>query len=376
MHDVTLPRLSQGMETGAILRWLKSEGDRVEKGDVLYEIETDKATQEVEAEIAGVLVSILQPEGEHPVGTTIAYIGEPDERAPETPPAGSRRAPARRRPASPRARRIARERGVGLESVASAGPGLRLTAADVERAAALAAPARTVPPPPHPASAERVPLSPVRQANARRSTAAWEAPVFQLQVGIDMTRANAVVAALTALHPETRITYTDLFTKLCAVALVRHRRLNAHLVDEDVLMFPHANVSIPVATPSGVVMPVVHWADQLTVSEVATARGDLELRAEAETLEAFHLDGGTFTISNLGMYGIDASVAVLSPPQVAVLALGRVKSEVVADSAGGIEVRPMLNAALTCDHRAVDGAEGADFLRTVKALAEEPGLAL
>jgi pyruvate dehydrogenase E2 component (dihydrolipoamide acetyltransferase) len=225
------------------------------------------------------------------------------------------------------------------------------------------------------AEPERRELTKIRKTIARRLTAAWEAPVFQLTVDVDMTRANELLEQLRALNPDVRITHTDILTKVCAAALMRHRDVNAQYTGDELLIFPTANVGIAVAAPSGLIVPVVPGADRLSVTEIAGVRGDLVQRARDGKLQAADLDNGTFTISNLGMYGIDQFVAVLNPPQAAILAVGQAKEQVVARD-GELAILPIMTATLTCDHRAVDGAEGADFLRTLKSYLEEPGLAL
>jgi len=222
---------------------------------------------------------------------------------------------------------------------------------------------------------ERRPLSSVRRTIARRLSAAWTVPAFQLTVTIDMSRANELVAKRRELDPDVRITVTDLLTKACAQALQRHRDMNVQFTEEALLVFPSADVGIAVAAPQGLVVPVVRSADRLTLAEIAAVRGDLVSRARDGKLRAEDLDGGTFTISNLGMYGVEQFVAVLNPPQAGILAVGATVEQVVPRD-GELHVRPRMSVVLTCDHRAVDGATGAEFLQTVKALLEDPGLAL
>jgi pyruvate dehydrogenase E2 component (dihydrolipoamide acetyltransferase) len=392
-NEVKLPRLGQGMEAGTVNKWLKSEGDRVEKGEPLFEVDTDKVTQEVESDYAGVLLKIVLPSGEAPVGQTIAYIGEQGEEVEETAPKAPtepasaapkqvREVPSEPAPApssnggrikaSPLARRIARERGIDLSSVSGTGPDGRIVAVDLESGSAAApAPAAAA----ASADVESVPLTSVRKTIARRLTAAWQAPVFQLTVSADMTRANDLVARARELNPDVRITVTDLLAKVCAQALMRHRDVNVQYADDALLKFPTANVGIAVAAPAGLVVPVVRSVERLSLAELAAARGEVVGRAREGKLTAQDLEDGTFTISNLGMYGIEQFVAVLNPPQAAILAVGAtLETPVVRE--GAIEVRPMLTMTLTVDHRAVDGAEGADFLRTVKQFVEEPALAL
>jgi pyruvate dehydrogenase E2 component (dihydrolipoamide acetyltransferase) len=218
-------------------------------------------------------------------------------------------------------------------------------------------------------------LSSVRKTIARRLTQAWEAPVFQLGVSADMRRPLALVEHLRELHPDERPTVTDVLTRVTARALVRHREVNAHFVENAIHVYPDANVGIAVAAPQGLVVPVIRFADRLTVVEIARARADLVQRTRDNKLKQEDLEGGTFTISNLGMFGIEQFIAVLNPPQVAILAVGASEERVVVQDGEFVAV-PTMTMTLTCDHRAIDGAVGADFLRTVKQLVEDPALAL
>jgi pyruvate dehydrogenase E2 component (dihydrolipoamide acetyltransferase) len=397
--EIKLPRLGQGMESGTIVKWLKSEGDQVQKGEPLYELDTDKVTQEVEADASGVLLKIRIREGEVEVGRTIAVIGEAGESVAEDEEPTEVKAPERARvtelkprtatssrangriKASPLARRIARERGIDLESVAGTGPEGRVVAEDVERAAAGAAtPTQTVSAPlPIGSQTQDLrieELSSMRKTIARRLTEAWQAPVFQLGVTVDMERAQKVRAKLVELNRDgAKPTLSDLLTKVCAAALLRHPAVNALYRDDAIELHPAANVGIAVAVEQGLVVPVIRSAERLTVQEIANARADLVERARSGKLKQEDLSDGTFTISNLGMYGIERFIAVLNPPQVAILAVGSVEDKVVAVD-DEPRVRPRMELTLTCDHRAVDGATGAQFLTTVKQFLEEPGLAL
>jgi pyruvate dehydrogenase E2 component (dihydrolipoamide acetyltransferase) len=407
--EVKLPRLGQGMEAGTIVKWLKSEGDAVEKGEPLFEIDTDKVTQEVESDFSGVLLKIALPEGEAPVGQTIGWIGDEGEDVPAESPdgdsaSGATREDARaaeppvrdsgpvegvrgtrevpptelaaptnggRIKASPLARRIARERGVDLSQLTGTGPEGRIVAEDVERAevrpAAAAAVAAGEP--------ERVPLTNIRKTIARRLTAAWQAPVFQLTVSADMTRANGLVARARELNPDVRITITDLLAKVSAQALMRHRDVNVEFAEDALVKHPSVNVGIAVAAPQGLVVPVVRAVERLSLAETAQQRGEVVSRARENKLTAQDLEGGTFTISNLGMYGVEQFVAVLNPPQASILAVGATEDRPVVQE-DNIVVRPMMTMTLTVDHRAVDGAQAADFLRTLKTFLEDPALAL
>jgi pyruvate dehydrogenase E2 component (dihydrolipoamide acetyltransferase) len=395
--EVILPRLGQGMESGTIVRWLKSEGEPVEKGEPLFELDTDKVTQDVEAETSGVLLKIAVAEGEVPVGQTVAFIGEQGEAVPEpvavapkAEPEQAEEQPAAepapvaqpvtngRLKASPLARRLARERGIDLGSVRGTGPEGRIVAEDVERAEAGGpAPPAAVPAPRvlRAGEVERIPLSNVRRTIARRLTEAWQIPVFQLQASADMTRVNALVARLRERDPDLRVTVTDVLTKVCAQALVRHREVNAEFTEEAILLHPSANVGLAVAAPQGLVVPVIHGAERLSLTEIAGVRADLVGRAREAKLRAEDIEGGTFTISNLGMYAVESFTAVLNPPQAAIVAVGATEDRVVA-AGGETAVRPMVTLTCTFDHRAVDGAPAAAFLQTLKESLEDPGLAL
>jgi pyruvate dehydrogenase E2 component (dihydrolipoamide acetyltransferase) len=398
------------MESGTIVRWLKSEGDGVAKGEPLYELDTDKVTQEVEADATGTLLKIVVNEGEVGVGATIAVIGAPDEdvsallaaarsgsvgaTAPahdaardvagtsgdggQPQPVAAAPAPARalgeRVKASPLARRIARERGLDLAAISGTGPEGRVIAADVQQAPGEALEGLTGR---QGGAPEVVELTTTRKTIARRLTEAWQAPVFQLVVTADAARLVETRERMVALLREGDVkpTVSDVLTRVVASALVRHRAVNAHFVDGRILRFPDANVGLAVAAPTGLVVPVVRDAHAKSVQEIAAVRADLVTRARDGKLQLTDLEGGTFTISNLGMYGVEQFVAVLNPPQVAILAVGSIEDRPAARG-GELVVAPTMTMTLTCDHRAIDGSEGADFLQTVKAFVESPALAL
>ena len=397
--EVILPRLGQGMESGTIVRWLKSEGEQVARGEPLFELDTDKVTQEVEAEANGVLLKIAVAEGEVPVGQTVAFIGDKGEAVPETTeaapsptpieaertsepePAAPLEAPEPsttngRIKASPLARRLARERGIDLATLRGTGPEGRIVAEDVERGEAGAPPAPTSAAVPVPAGdAQQVPLTNIRKTIARRLTEAWQIPVFQLQAAADMTRVNDLVAKLRERDPDVRLTVTDVLTKVCAQALMRHREVNAEFTEDAILLHPSANVGLAVAAPQGLVVPVIRSAERLSLTEIAGVRADLVGRARDNKLRAEDLEGGTFTISNLGMFAVQSFTAVLNPPQAAIVAVGATEDRVVP-AEGGTAVRPMVTLTGTFDHRAVDGAPAAAFLQTLRESLEDPGLAL
>jgi pyruvate dehydrogenase E2 component (dihydrolipoamide acetyltransferase) len=280
--------------------------------------------------------------------------------------------------ASPLARRIARERGVDLASLQGTGPEGRVLAEDVEKAAAtVVAPAGPAPISLPPAEVEVVQLTSIRKTIARRLTEAWSAPVFQLGVSADMAEVLALREKLVERMAEgdAKPTVNDVLVKLAAVALTRHTPVNATFSGEEIQRYPTPHVGIAVAAPQGLVVPVIRDAAHKTVQEIARVRADLVGRTRDNKLTLQDLEGGTFTISNLGMFGVEQFTAVLNPPQVAILAVGAVKDEPVVRD-GELEVAPILRLTLTCDHRAIDGADGAQFLQTLVALIEQPTLAL
>jgi pyruvate dehydrogenase E2 component (dihydrolipoyllysine-residue acetyltransferase) len=430
--QVTLPRLGQGMESGTIVRWLKSEGEKVEKGDPLYELDTEKVTQEVEADSSGVLLKILAQEGEEiEVGKAIAVIGEegedvladvsepkaeaeaqkpkaeteePTEVTEEEPAEEGEPAPERederergkeagteapsepeqrvnggRVKASPLARRIAKERGIDLAQLRGTGPEGRIVAEDVERGQVApgnaAATARATER--GRVEVETVKLNQMRKTIARRMTEAWQAPAFQISMSADMSASIRLREALLERVEEggVRPTYSDILTKVVALALMRHRDMNAHFAGEEVHLFPTANIGIAVAIPHGLVVPVIPSCEAKSIPEIAAARADIVGRTRSGKLKSEDLENGTFTISNLGMYGVERFTAVLNPPQAGILAVGAIEERPVVVE-GDLEIQPRMDMTLTVDHRSVDGATAAEFLRTVKSFLEEPGLAL
>jgi pyruvate dehydrogenase E2 component (dihydrolipoamide acetyltransferase) len=440
-NQVTLPRLGQGMESGTIVRWLKSEGDKVEKGEPLYELDTEKVTQEVEADASGVVLKILAGEGEEvEVGKPVAVIGEEGEeistesddsseegesaedgegdeeedgaarevaedeakeegdpapereeerergreasadsdgkpaKAAEAEPVEQPEGGERRVKASPLARRLAKERGLELSRLKGTGPEGRIVAEDVERAAARPGWAAEAP---ASAEIEVVQLSSMRKTIARRMTEAWETPHFQIAMTADMRDAMRLRELLVERTQEgaARPTFSDILTKACAIALMRHRDMNAHFAGTEVHIFPTANIGIAVAVPHGLVVPVIRNCERKSIADLAAARADLVERTRGGKLTQGDLEEGTFTISNLGMYGVDRFVAVLNPPQAGILAVGAIQERPVVDD-GQLVARPVMELTLSCDHRSVDGATASEFLGSVKAFLEEPGLML
>ena len=381
--EVIMPMLGMAQETGKVLRWLKAEGDAVAKGEPIMEVETDKVTVEIEAPADGVLAAVSAAEGDEvPVGRAVAFVLAPGESAPEpvqvaaAAPAAATPEPAsnsllqadgggaapRRVLASPKARRLASERGVPIEEIAGSGPHGAVVAADV-RALATA-----------PAAPVRAPLevSSAWRTMADRMQASWrDAPHFYLQRDCDATRLDSWRDAVRRRPGYERVTHTDLLVKICAAALLLHPRVNASWRDGGLVGGDAVNVGVAVATDEALIVPVIHGADRLELRELSERRAELVARAREKKLRPDDVGGGTFTISNLGMFGVDSFQAVVNPPQAAILAVGRIADRVVAVD-GAPAVRPVLTLSVSFDHRVVDGAEGARFLDTLASLVEEP----
>lgn len=383
--SVVMPALEMAQETGTLVAWRKKEGDSVSKGEPLLEIETDKAVLEVEAPADGILAAVAAQEGAVvPVGETIAWIVRPGEPAPPRTPAGSARraanepvrpAPVAREPASeqpvaggarlsPKARRLAKERGLDPATLRGSGPGGAVLAADV-----LATQPERVPP-----AGLETPGS-VGRLMAERTTQSWTSvPHFFVVREAD---ASALVEARERLSSAVeqefgaRPTHTDLLVGLVARALTRHPRLNASWVDGKIRLNSEVNVAVAMAVEDGVVAAVIHRANSLKLGEIAVQRRDLAERARASRLHPADISGASFTISNLGMYQVDAFSAIINPPQAAILAVGSITDRVIA-VAGQPAIRPMMTLTLSCDHRVVDGARAASFLNDLVENLREP----
>ena len=418
MPDVLMPRLSDTMTEGVLVQWLKREGDPVQRGDVLAEVETDKATMEIESYDTGVLTRILADPGARvPIGQPIAVIGEatggaipatlsppgsaassaaqPAPAAPAVPaPPAAPAAPAppvassgaaRGVPMSPLARSLARTHGLDLSRITGTGPGGRIVRADVEDAVAAQAVAGPVPPepepprattPPRPAAApddERVPLSSIRRITAQRLTESAAVPHFYLTSVVDagaLLRLRADLnAALAGSGP--KISVTDLLIRACAVSLRAHPGVNSSWAGDHLLRHAHVNIGIAVALDDGLIVPVVRDADRKSLTEIAAEAHELTDRARAGRLTPDEFTGGTFTISNLGTYGIDNFTAVINPPEAAILAVGTAQEEaVVRDGRLGVATTMKLTASI--DHRILDGATAAAFLRDLTDVLERP----
>jgi pyruvate dehydrogenase E2 component (dihydrolipoamide acetyltransferase) len=423
MPEITMPRLSDTMEEGTLAAWLKQPGDQVHRGDLLAEIETDKATMELEAFEEGVLERVLVQEGETvPIGQPIAVIGSgagdgaaapppastPAEAASrietapevETPaarpaePSAPHPAPPADRPvkASPMARAIARDQGIDLATVTGSGPGGRVVKADVEAVAAgdggraVAAPAPAAPPPAAPAPAapatappaaddvEEVPLTSMRKTVARRLVESMQsAPHFYLTIQVDVDALLELRAELNRRLADegTKLSVNDLLVKACAVTLRTHPEINVSWGGDKILRHRRVHVGIAVAVEGGLIVPVVRDADQKSVSQISREAKALIERARAGKLRPEEFTGGTFTISNLGMFGIDQFTAVINPPEAAILAVGATTAEPVVHD-DRLATRQRMKLTMSIDHRAVDGATGAQFLAGLKVVLEEP----
>jgi pyruvate dehydrogenase E2 component (dihydrolipoamide acetyltransferase) len=379
--SVVMPALEMAQETGTLIAWRKKEGESVSKGEPLLEIETDKAVVEVEAPADGILAGIAAQEGAViPVGETIAWIVRSGEAVPQTGSASSARNPSHQ-PArsvsahpeitpepvassprlSPKARRLARERGVDIASLHGSGPGGAVLATDVPAVEAEATMLET------PGSVGRL--------MAERTTQSWTTvPHFFVVCEADVSALVEVRKKLaSAIEQEfsVRLTYTDLLVALVARVLKNHPRLNASWIDGKIHRNPEINVAIAMAVEDGVVAAVIHDANTLQLSEIAVQRRDLTDRSRAGRLHPADISGVTFTVSNLGMYGIDAFSAIINPPQAAILALGSIADRVIA-VAGQPAIRPMMTLTLSCDHRVIDGARAAGFLNDLVESLREP----
>ncbi|HEX6472894.1 MAG TPA: dihydrolipoamide acetyltransferase family protein [Streptosporangiaceae bacterium] len=403
MPDVVMPRLSDTMQEGVLSRWLKAEGDQVHRGDVIAEIETDKATMDLEAYDEGVLERLLVPEGTTAsIGTPLAIIGTGAGAAQEPPPVPATlpRPPASTPPAapetstaqladgprvrtSPLARRIARDHGLDVTTVTGTGPGGRIVRADVE--AAIAA-AEATPETPRPTAAsasvaaasadadvEEVPLTAVRRVTAQRLTESAAAPHFSLTSVVDAGRLLAFRAEINDRLADTgtKISVTDLLVRACAVTLRAHPRVNSSWGGDKILRHRRIHVGVAVAVADGLIVPVIRDTDRKSLGEIAAEAHVLVERARAGRLAPDEFRGGTFTISNLGMYGIDHFTAVINPPEAAILAVGAAAEEPVLRD-GQVSARTTIKLTLSIDHRVLDGATAAEFLRDLRATLEEP----
>jgi pyruvate dehydrogenase E2 component (dihydrolipoamide acetyltransferase) len=388
--EVIMPALGMAQEKGILVNWLKAEGETITKGEPLMEVETDKAAVEIEAPASGILADVSASAGDEiPVGQKIAVILAPGERAgkispakaapgpsksPEAPKQTAREGKVKTAPdsgrlaASPAARRIAKERGIDLTSLKGTGPEGSVVAEDVLRAgeaptAAPAGPAKVK---------ETVQLTAMRRiVGERMSKSKQTAPHFYVGMDVEMTAVNRRRTEWKERGEKLVPSINDFILCAAAQALRDFPSLNAAFTDRGIQIFSDINIGMAVALEEGLVVPVIRNADQLPLQEMAEQSRELTQKAQKKKLFPLDYEGGTFTVSNLGMLGVDSFVAIINPPQCAILAIGQVAPRVVPDGEK-IRIRPMMTMMLSADHRIVDGAIAARFLHEVKGLLETP----
>ena len=401
-----MPAMGADMTEGTVVKWLKSEGDEVARGDIIAEIETDKTVVEMEAYGSGLLRKIVVGEGVSvPVGDLIAYLGDAEDEIPETDAATNGAAapeesaapeiPVARAPeavpahadtgrikASPVARKIAAERGIDLATVTGTGPGGRITRADVE--GLPAAPAAAALPPavsPAPAaqvtlSGEDVPLSSMRQAIARVTVRSkTENPHYYVDMSIDMTQAMLLRQGLNEEIGEAgpRISVNDMIIRACVKAIIKYPKLNTTFAGDHLISHSDINIGIAIALEAGLIVPAILRTQNMSLLQIAAATKDLanRVRGDGGALTQEQNTAGTFSISNMGMLGVDNFQAIIVPPQSAILAVGAASPQAVVRD-GEIVVRQIMKASLSADHRVTDGAEGGTFLGEIRRLLENP----
>lgn len=374
---VVMPRLSLTMKEGTVVQWFKKEGETVKKGDPIVEVLSEKVTYDVEAPASGILRKILAVEGvDVPVAGTLGIIAEPDEPLPEIEEVAVTTAPPERIEkvaplpekeivkkvrervlASPAAKRLAREHDIDLTKVRGSGPEGRVVEADVrgylEEKRALAPRVREV-----------IPLAGIRKTTAERvSLSARTAPHSTVTMEVDMS--NAV-----KLREESQVSYTDILVKAVAKALEEHRLLNSTLEREQIKIYEDINVGVAVATEKGLVVPVIRNANTKSLTQVASTLKELVEKAKKGKLTKEDVTGGTFTITNLGMYGVEVFIPIINPPEAAILGVGKVTEKPVIINKE-IKIKPIMYLSLSYDHRIVDGAPAAQFLQKVKQILEK-----
>lgn len=374
IKEVIMPKLGQTMEEGIIEKWRKKEGEKVEKGDILLEITTDKATLEVESYVSGILKKIIHHEGETvPVAQVIAYIGEPEDEVPPPPEvkkkeqvlaqkdeAEKEEPAARRIKASPAARRIAREKNVDLNLVKGTGPGGRITEKDVMDYNDKKEMAK--------------PLSGIRRVIAERmSLSKREIPHYYLTASLDMKELVDLRKTLNQKLKDEglRVSYNDFFIKAAALAISQFPSFNTYIEGGGIKERSAINIGLAVSIPEGIVVPVINNADKISFLDIVKERTRLVDKARSNRLTPDEYSGGSFTISNLGAYGIENFCAIINPPECAILAVGSIIDTPVVVG-GDIVIRPVLKVTLSLDHRIIDGAVGAEFLQKFKELVESP----
>jgi len=402
--EVVMPKLGETMDKGKIVKWLKREGERVERGEPLLEIETDKATLEVEARSSGTLRRIVAQEGEIvPITQTIAYLGEEGEPLPveavskptplvaEAKEAEAKVEVPKAKPsvevkASPLAKKIAEERGVDLTQVTGTGPGGRITREDVlgflasraeAPAVAVVIPsAPTAPVPPAPTEEfQIVPLSGMRRAIAKKMAYSKSSiPHFYIGAEVDMTEASKMRQNLIPTIESkagVRLSFTHLLIKAVAMALTEFPQLNAVFDGENIKLARDINIGIAVGLEDGLIVPVLKKANEMDLVKIASEADKLIARAREKRLREDEFVGGTFTVSNLGGFDVDSFIAIINPPETAILAVGRIREKPAVVN-GNVTIRNMMNVTLSADHRVLDGVTAAKFLQRVKTLLETP----
>jgi pyruvate dehydrogenase E2 component (dihydrolipoamide acetyltransferase) len=408
---VLMEALSPTMEEGRLVEWKKKEGDPVAAGDVLAEVETDKAVMDLVARVGGTLLKQVIAAGTTvPVSALVGVIGKagedvsallegqrgggaegqkPAKSAPApaiaptapatgavapTPAAPATSASSDRLKASPLARKVATDRGIDLRAIQGSGPEGRIVLRDLATAApmAAAAPSTSLPFRPSGAAYTDVPLTQLRKTIAKRlATSIGPVPTFYLTAEIDMERAWEAREALKALGPEGKISFNDIVVKGVALALRQHPACNAWWQDDRIRYWNEVHVSMAVAVEDGLITPVIRHADLKSLRQISAESKDLAGRARERKLKPEEYTGGTFSVSNLGMFDIDQFTAIINPPEAGILAIGAiVEKPAVVD--GAVAVRRRMRVTLSCDHRVIDGATGAAFLKTLKTLLENP----
>lgn len=401
---ITMLALSPTMEEGTLVEWLKSEGDEVSEGELIAEIETDKATMEMESFFEGTILKLLVKIGDAvPVGAPLAIVGEPGEDfsglltaspapvvadvhvAPTTAPASSPAVATKpivstgRIVASPVARKIAEDKGIALNTIQGSGPNGRIVKRDLENLSAatrVAAPAFA-----ESDEGEKIPMSQMRKTIAKRLTQVWvETPQFFLTRSVDMGAAmkqrKVINTQLAEAGVDAKVSVNDLIIKASAVALHRYPEMNVSYRGDHILKFDSVHVGVAVAVDDGLITPTVKDAHLKPISLIATEIKEMALRAKEKKLKPHEYTGGTFSVSNLGMFGIEEFTAIINPPQAGILACGAVAKVPIVDANGELSVGTRMKVTLTCDHRAVDGAVGARFLQELVRLLENPILML
>lgn len=386
---VILPKLDEAMLTGKIVKWLRKEGDWVEKGEGIVEIETEKVTFEVEAEESGILSKVMAEVGDEvSVGTIIAFILQQGEEAPEIPEPvivakGEEQVEVLEAPreaqaikASPVARKIAQEHNIDIATVKGTGPAGRIVREDVLRAVeeSKVVAAQPVREELGLAEEQMAPLSSMRKVIARRMTESFQSPHFYLTVKVETQELGKTAKQLMPLIENKigiRLTITDLIIKMVAKALEDNPSMNCAYVDGSVKLFKRIDIGLVTAVEGGLVVPVIRQANKKSLEEIAQARAELVQRARDGKLSMAEMRGSTFTISNLGMFEIDQFSAILQPPEAAILAVGRIADKAVVRD-GQIVIRPMMTLTLSIDHRILDGVIGSQFLQSLKNYIENP----